>query len=388
DKGVDKNGQPTDRYQEGIELYGKQIIFAEGCRGYLTQQLFATYNLREHADPQTYAIGIKELWEVPENQHQEGLVTHTIGWPLNNDTYGGSFIYHLNERKISIGFVIGLDYKNPYLNPYEEFQRFKHHPAIYQILKDGKRLAYGARALNEGGYQAIPKLTFPGGLIIGCGAGFLNVPRIKGIHNAMKSGMLAAESILPLLPEKTRQENKIFENKIKESWIWEELYKVRNIRPAMRWGLWRGLFYAGLETYILRGHSPWTLHHPPDNERLNKAVFSKKIDYPKHDNHISFDLMTSIYLANITYQEGQPCHLKLKNSEIPISINLPEYASPETRYCPAGVYEIVYNEKNYPRLQINASNCIHCKACDIKDPMQNILWTPPEGGSGPQYEMM
>lgn len=388
DKGVAKDGTHTASYQAGIELYGKQILFAEGCRGYLTQQLFNRYALRENVDPQTYGLGIKELWEVPKHLHQAGTVIHTVGWPLHADTYGGSFLYHLDDNRVAIGFVVGLDYENPYLNPYEEFQRFKAHPAIAPLLQNGKRLAYGARALNEGGFQSIPKLTFPGGLIIGCGAGFLNVPKIKGIHNAMKSGMIAAESILPLLSKTARAECTDYTHNIKSSWIWQELKQVRNIRPAMRWGLWIGLLYAALDTYLFRGYAPWTLHHPADHTCLKTMKTCKEIIYPPHDGKVSFDLMTSVYLANIEHQENQPCHLKLKNNTTPIDINLKLYAAPETRYCPAGVYEIIDAAAGKPYLQINSTNCVQCKACDIKDPTQNIIWTPPEGGSGPQYEMM
>lgn len=390
DKGLDKSGQPKSQYQPGIELRARQVIFAEGCRGSLTQTLFARYNLTAERDPQTYGLGIKELWEIPENLHQSGQVVHTIGWPLDNKTYGGSFAYHLGKNLLAIGFVVGLDYENPYLNPYEEFQRFKTHPSIYPLLKKSRRIAYGARTLIEGGLQSIPKLTFPGGLIIGDAAGFLNVPKIKGIHNAMKSAMVAAESLFPLLKAANNDECTDYPKNLKESWLWKDLYLVRNIRPAMRWGLWRGLLYAGIDTYFLRGRAPWTLHHPiADHLSLKKADECTPISYPKHDNKVTFDLTSSVFLANVQYEENQPYHLKLKDRHrVPIDINFKQYASPESRYCPAGVYEIVYNEQNEPRLFINGGNCIHCKACDIKDPTQNIVWTPSEGGSGPQYEMM
>jgi len=388
DKGLDKNGQPGSLFQSGIELYAKQTFFAEGCRGYLTQQLFDRFHLRQHCDPQTYGLGIKELWEIPPDVDQLGKVTHTIGWPLDKATYGGSFIYHLAENRVAIGFVVGLDYENPYLNPYEEFQRFKMHPTIYPLLEKGKRLGYGARALNEGGFQSIPKLSFPGGLLIGCGAGFLNVPKIKGIHNAMKSGMVAAESIFSSLSGITEGECQAFSQNLRASWVWKDLYPVRNIRPALRWGLWPGLIYSALDTYLLRGRAPWTLSNLVDYNRLKKAAEVKPISYPKPDQRVSFDLMSSVYLANIHHQEDQPCHLKLKKPEEAIEINYREYASPETRYCPAGVYEILHSSDQLPFLHINSPNCIHCKACDIKDPRQNIVWTPPEGGSGPQYESM
>lgn len=387
DKGVDKHGNPTNSYQPGMNLYAKQTFFAEGCRGSLTQTLFDRFDLRKNCDPQTYGLGIKELWEIPESEHQSGSVIHTIGWPLDSKTYGGSFIYHLNKNLLAIGLVVGLDYKNPYLNPYEEFQRFKNHPTIRPMFEKSKRIAYGARSLNEGGYQSIPKLTFPGGLIIGCAAGFLNVPKIKGIHTAMKSGMVAAESVIPLLQKSSREESTNFSTNIKSSWIEKELHQVRNIRPAMNWGLLPGLAYAALETYILRGNAPWTLRNHNDYAQLKPANDCNKIDYPKHDNKITFDLMSSVFLTQSHHDENQPCHLKLLNPETPIDINLKIYDAPEQRYCPAGVYEIVRTDSQ-PYLQINAANCIHCKACDIKDPTQNIVWTPPEGGSGPQYTMM
>lgn len=390
DKGVDRLGKPKSNYQQGIELRAKQVIFAEGCRGSLTQLLFKRYPLRENAQPQTYGLGIKELWEIPEALHSAGKVVHTIGWPLDTKTYGGSFVYHLGKNLLAIGFVVGLDYQNPYLNPYEEFQRFKNHPAIRPLLENSHRIAYGARTLVEGGLQSLPKLTFPGGLLIGDTAGFLNVAKIKGIHNAMKSAMVAAESLHTLLQTNNAEECVEYPIKLKESWLWEDLYKVRNIRPSFRFGLLPALAYSAIDTYIFRGHAPWTFkHHIADNLALKKADQCKKIAYPKHDNKITFDLPTSVFLANVSYNEDQPYHLKLKDRHgVPIQINYKEYASPETRYCPAGVYEILFNEKNEPRLQINGGNCIHCKACDIKDPTQNIVWTPSEGGSGPMYAMM
>jgi electron-transferring-flavoprotein dehydrogenase len=383
DKGLDREGKQKSNYQPGIALHAKQVIFAEGCRGSLTKTLFKRYQLEEGIDPQTYGLGIKELWEIPEALHVAGRVVHSVGWPLDQKTYGGSFIYHLGKNLLAIGFVIGLDYQNPYLNPYEEFQRFKTHPAIYSLLKQGRRIAYGARTLIEGGIQSIPKLTIPGGIIVGDAAGFLNVPKIKGIHNAMKSGMVAAESIF-------QNETENYATRLKASWLWDDLYRVRNIRPALRFGLWPGLAYSAFDTYILRGRAPWTLHHKlPDHLTLKKAKDCKPIAYPKHDNEVTFDLPTSLYLAHVQYEENQPYHLKLANRHVvPIEINLKEYASPESRYCPAGVYEIIRNDKNEPRLMINGGNCIHCKACDIKDPTQNITWTPSEGGSGPDYEMM
>lgn len=385
DKGVDKNGKPTSLYQAGMELRAKQTIFAEGCRGSLSKVLMERFNLRSNCNPQTYGLGIKELWEIPEELHKPGLVSHSIGWPLDQKTYGGSFAYHLEKNLLAIGFVVGLDYQNPYLNPYEEFQRFKTHPSMYPLLEKSRRVAYGARTLNEGGFQSIPQLTFAGGMLAGCAAGFLNVPKIKGIHNAMKSGMLAAESIFANL-ETT--ECKAYQTAVEQSWIWKELQSVRNIRPAMNWGLWPGLIYSALDTYVFRGKAPWTLHNHADHLQLKKADQSEKIIYPKHDNKVTFDLMNSVFLTNSHHDENQPCHLKLINPDIAIDTNYKLYASPETRYCPAGVYEIVKTANDVPHLQINAPNCIHCKACDIKDPLQNINWTPPEGGSGPQYSMM
>lgn len=389
DKGVDMHGQPKATFQPGMALRAKQVIFAEGCRGSLTQQLFSRYELCKHANPQTYGLGIKELWEIPADFHQTGLVSHSIGWPLDRKTYGGSFMYHWGNNLLAIGFVVGLDYENPYLNPYEEFQRFKSHPHVSPLLEKGQRLAYGARTLVEGGLQSLPKLTFPGGLIVGDAAGFLNVPKIKGIHNAMKSGMVAAESIFQLLQNNLGEECTQYLSQLKSSWLWEELYRARNIRPAMRWGLYPGLAYAALDTYLFRGRAPWTWqHHQEDRACLKKAKACKKIIYPKHDNQVTFDLSSSLYLANIQYAENQPYHLKLLNRQVPIDINFKQYASPEQRYCPAGVYDILYNDNHEPRLIINGGNCIHCKACDIKDPTHNIIWTPSEGGSGPNYEMM
>ncbi len=384
DKGVDKQGNHTSRFQPGMELRAKQTLLAEGCRGSLTKSLIEKFDLRKDCDPQTYGLGIKEVWEIPEELHQSGSVIHSIGWPLDPKTYGGSFVYQFEKNLVSIGFIVGLDYQNPYLNPYEEFQRFKTHPAISPLLENGKRIEYGARSINEGGLQSIPQLVMPGALLIGCAAGFVNVPKIKGIHNAMKSGMIAAESIFPALDQ---YECRTYPEKIKKSWVWDELYRVRNIRPAMTWGLWPGLIYSAMDTYLFRGKAPWTFHHHhADHEQLTLADKSEKINYPKHDNKITFDLLSSVYLTHSKYDENQPCHLKLKDPSVAIQVNLKYYDSPEQRYCPAGVYEIVNSDNNsVPYLQMNAANCIHCKACDIKDPTQNITWTPPEGGSGPQY---
>jgi len=389
DKGVAKNGQHKENYQAGFALLAKQVIMAEGCRGSLTEELFAKYALRRDCDPQTYGLGIKEVWEIPADLHQAGKVTHSIGWPLDHATYGGSFMYHFDKNLLSIGFVVGLDYQNPYLNPYEEFQRFKNHARVRPLLKNSKRIAYGARTLIEGGVQSLPKLSFPGGLIIGDAAGFLNVPKIKGIHTAIQSGIIAANSIIEEIKNEKLIELKNYIKHIKNNWLWKELHQVRNIRPAMRWGLIPGIAYAALDTYVFHGKAPWTFHHKTSDRAATKlAKDCSKIEYPKHDNQVSFDLSRSVYLANLAYDENQPVHLKLNDSDIvPIKVNLEKYASPETRYCPAGVYEIVRTEAEKPYLQINNGNCIHCKACDIKDPRHNIVWTPSEGGSGPNYEI-
>lgn len=387
DQGIDKNGQVTPQYQAGVDIYAKQILFAEGCRGSLTKTLMQRFDLCKNSQPQTYAIGIKELWEIPAEQHRAGQVLHSVGWPLDNQTYGGSFLYHLENQQVAVGFVVGLDYSNPYLDPYEELQRFKTHPKIRSIFQQGRRISYGARALNEGGWQSIPQLHFPGGLLIGDCAGFLNVPRIKGIHTSMKSGMIAAE-ILMAHDDITTANVSNYQTAVMDSWIGKELYQARNIRPAFHWGLWGGLAYGAVDQHVLRGKAPWTLAHgAADNTRLKKAEESVKIDYPKHDHQLTFDKLESLYVSNTHHAENQPCHLQLKNPDLAITENLVNYDSPETRYCPAGVYEIVDREAT-PRLQINAANCLHCKTCDIKDPLQNINWVPPEGGGGPDYGKM
>ncbi|MEE9561365.1 MAG: electron transfer flavoprotein-ubiquinone oxidoreductase [Acidiferrobacterales bacterium] len=389
DMGVGCDGQPTENYQPGVALHARYTLFAEGCRGSLTKTLFERFRLREGADPQTYAIGIKELWEVVPQQHVPGQVIHTLGWPLDSRTYGGSFIYHLENNQVAVGFVVALDYENPYLSPYDEFQRFKNHPSIRPTFVGGQRVAYGARALNEGGYQSIPKLTFPGGALIGDGAGFLNVPKIKGTHTAMKSGMVAAEATFEALQAGADGDLADYPTRLKKTWLWDELYRVRNIRPAFRWGLFGGLAYSGLDTYVLRGRAPWTMHHHNDHECLNKASACRPIDYPKPDGEVSFDKLSSVYLSGTNHEENQPVHLRLKNTSVAIEINLKDYEAPEERYCPAGVYEIVRDEDgSNPRLQINAQNCVHCKTCDIKDPTQNIDWVVPEGGGGPNYPNM
>ena len=386
DMGRLKDGSEGPNFERGIELRAKQTIFSEGCRGHLGKILMEKFNLNSDNSPQTYGIGIKELWEVTPENSKPGSIVHTTGWPLDKDTYGGSFLYHLDNNKVSIGFVIGLDYKNPYLSPYLEFQRFKHHPAIKKLLEGGRRINYGARALNEGGVQSLPKLTFPGGILSGCEAGFLNVPKIKGTHLAMKSGMIAAQSIFENIDK--NDEILEYESSIKKSWLWTELYKVRNIRPSFKWGFWKAIFYSAIDTYIFRRNAPWTIdHHGTDHESLGNKHDYKEINYPKPDNVISFDRLTNVSFSGTNHEENQPCHLQLKDEKVPINTNFELYDNPETRYCPAGVYEIVLSD-NKPKLQINAQNCVHCKTCDIKDPTQNINWVTPQGGGGPNYQGM
>ena len=389
DFGINKTGLRKKTYQNGIALLAKQTVFAEGCRGTLTQQLFQRFQLTSQTQPQTYGIGLKELWRVKTNQHKPGFIMHSVGWPLDTKTYGGSFLYHLEDSYVSIGFVIGLDYQNPWLNPFNEMQRFKTHPLIKHTLAGGERIAYGARAINEGGYQSIPKVSFPGGVIVGDAAGFLNVVKIKGIHNAMKSGMLAAEAIFSSLKTAiTNNEITTYPETLMKSSVFQELHQIRNVRPAFRWGLWAGLSYAAIESYLLRGKEPWTFSHRLDHKCLKQANKCKKIHYLKPDKSLTFDRLESVYYSNTYHEDDQPCHLVLKDTHLPISFNLKYYAAPEQRYCPAGVYEIIYQDKQQPRLQINAQNCIHCKVCDIKDPSQNIVWVSPEGSGGPNYSMM
>ncbi len=393
DMGIAKDGTHKDSYQPGMELRAKYSFFAEGCRGSLAKGLMERFDLREGADPQTYGIGLKELWRLDPARHRQGLVMHTAGWPMDNKTWGGSFIYHLEDNQAAVGFVIGLDYQNPHLSPFEEFQRFKTHPAIRPMLEGGKRIAYGARALNEGGLQSIPKLVFPGGLLIGCAAGFLNVPKIKGTHNAMKTGMLAAEAAFEALAAGDEGQGVLhgYRERLRASWVYDELRKARNFRPAFaRWGLWGGMMIGGLDLKLLGGRAPWTLHHRhPDHARLRPAAEMPRIDYPKPDGVVTFDRNSSVYLSNTNHEEDQPVHLRLKDSAIPVAHNLALYDAPEQRYCPAGVYEILRDEDGAnPRLQINAQNCVHCKTCDIKDPTQNIDWVTPEGGGGPNYPNM
>lgn len=385
--GVGKDGHKKENYQAGVIIKGKYTLFAEGCRGSLSQQIMEKFNLRTGCDPQTYGIGIKELWEVLPENHELGLVQHSVGYPAHNDVYGGSFMYHTDGNKVSVGYVVGLDYKNPYLNPYGEFQKFKAHPAISKTLEGGRRIAYGARALNEGGLQSIPKLSFAGGALIGAAAGFMNAPKTKGTHTAMKSAIIAAEAVASAI-ENGDSELYKYDQKLKESWVYKELYQVRNIRPAFaRVGFVLGFLYAAFDTLILRGKAPWTFHNRADNLQLRAAKKCKKIIYPKPDGKITFDKLSSVFLANTGHEEDQSPHLTLRDASIPIAVNLPKYDAPEQRYCPANVYEIV-EVNGEKQLHINDANCIHCKTCDIKDPTQNILWKTPEGGSGPHYSGM
>jgi len=389
DMGIGKNGEKTAAWQPGIELHAKQTIFAEGCRGSLTKTLFEKFNLRKNCDPQTYGIGIKEVWEIPAEKHKQGLVIHTAGWPMDSKTYGGSWMYHLENNQVSIGFVIGLDYQNPHLSPFWEFQRFKLHPEMRKYLEGGRRISYGARALSEGGLQSIPELAFPGGVLVGDTAGFLNVPKIKGNHTAMKSGMLAAEAIADMFDADSQgQTCKTYTEKFKQSWLYDELYRVRNIRPGFHKGFWAGFLYAAIDTVLLRGRAPWTFKNHADHTQLKKAKDAPKIDYPKPDGVLTFDRLSSVFISNTNHEENQPCHLQLKDPDVPVRVNLAEYDAPEQRYCPAAVYEIVTDDAGQPRLQINAQNCVHCKTCDIKDPTQNINWVVPQGGDGPNYSNM
>ncbi len=386
DMGREKTGAPGPNFQPGMELRARCTIIAEGCRGSLTKRLLARFNLRDGRDPQTYGIGVKELWEVPKEVHKPGLIIHTTGWPLDSATYGGSFLYHFGDNLVAYGVVVGLDYTNPWLSPFEEMQRLKTHPAIRPHFAGGRRIAYGGRALAEGGFQSLPQLSFPGGCLVGDTAGFLNVPKIKGIHAAMKSGMVAAEAVAEMLAG-AQDQPASYTSRLQASWIWDELYQVRNIRPAFsRWGLWGGLVNAALDTYLLRGRAPWTLHHRvPDNATLRPADAAPPIAYPKPDGVLTFDRLSSVFISNTTHAENQPPHLHLRDPALAITVNWDKYRSPETRYCPAGVYEIVGADEGAPRLQINFTNCVHCKTCDIKDPTQNIDWVTPEGGGGPAY---
>ena len=387
DVGLDKNGQTGPAYQPGVELHARYTLFAEGSRGHLGKQLEQRFNLRLGVDPQVYGLGIKEVWEIAPEKHQPGLVMHTAGWPLDTQTYGGGFLYHMDQKKVSIGFVTGLGYTNPFLSPFEEFQRFKTHPALMGFLENGKRIAYGARSITAGGLQSLPRLIFPGGALIGDDAGFLNAARTKGAHAAIASGRLAAEACFAALTAGRSSDELIsFPNAFRYSAIHDELQRSRNFKPWMAKGLTLGSVMFGIDQILLRGKAPWTLHHAAaDHVRLKKAAECQPIDYPKPDGVLSFDRLSSIYLSNTSHQENQPCHLKLKDASVPVEMNLAQYDAPEQRYCPAGVFEIVWDGNKKPRLQINAANCIHCKTCDIKDPTQNIVWVTPQGGDGPNY---
>ena len=388
DMGIGRDGQPKPSHEPGMELLARYTLFAEGSRGSLTKQLFERFDLRGGVDPQTYGIGIKELWEVAPDRHRPGSILHSIGWPLDNATYGGSFLYHLEDHLVAVGFVIGLDYENPHLSPFDEFQRFKTHPKIRPVFAGGRRISYGARVINEGGLQSIPKLIFPGGALIGCTAGFLNVPKIKGTHTAMKSGMLAAEAVYEALGAAGAAALDGYPKALDSSWIYEELRRVRNIRPSFHYGLWAGIAYSGIDTYLLRGRAPWTFHHRADHERLKDSGACRPIEYPKPDGEVSFDKNSSVFLSGVMHEEDQPVHLRLAEESVAVEVNLARYGGPEARFCPAGVYEFVEAEGGGQRLQINAQNCVHCKTCDIKDPTQNITWVTPEGGGGPNYPNM
>jgi electron-transferring-flavoprotein dehydrogenase len=389
DMGINRKGEKTDAYQPGVELLAKYTFFAEGCRGHLGKQLEAKYKLRAGVDPQVYGIGLKELWEVNPARHRPGLVVHTAGWPLDTDTYGGSFLYHFENNLVAVGFVVGLAYTNPYLSPYEEFQRYKTHPAIRGFLEGGKRVAYGARAITAGGLQSLPKLVFSGGCLIGDDAGFLNASRIKGSHAAIKSGMMAAEAAhAALAAGRAADELSAYPEAFGQSWLFDELYRARNFKPWMAKGLYTGTLMVGIDQVVFGGKAPWTLHHAhADHETLRKKSEAAPIAYPKPDGKLTFDRLTSVSFSNTNHGEDQPIHLTLKDASVPVDVNLALYDAPEQRYCPAGVYEIV-RDAGAPRLQINAQNCVHCKTCDIKDPTQNIVWVVPEGGGGPNYPNM
>jgi len=388
--GVKRDGEPGPDFQLGMELHGKYTLFAEGSRGHLGKQLMAKYDLNKGKDPQAYGIGIKELWEIDPAKHKPGLVIHTSGWPLAHDTYGGSFLYHMENNQVVVGYVVGLNYQNPYLSPYEEFQRYKTHPEIRHFFEGGKRISYGARAITAGGLQSLPKLVFPGGALIGCDAGFLNMSRIKGSHAAIKSGMLAAEALVAALGENRQfDELTAYPTAFEQSWLHEELHVARNVKQYLNKGLIYGSIMTGIDQIVFRGKAPWTLHHSePDHACLKPAANYTPIVYPKPDGKLTFDKLSSVFISNTNHAEDQPVHLTLKNPSVPVDVNLAKYAGPEQRYCPAGVYEFVKSDDGAERLQINAQNCVHCKTCDIKDPTQNIVWVTPEGGGGPNYPNM
>ena len=390
DMGLDANNEKKDSYEPGIELHAKTTVFAEGCRGHLGKQLIKKFDLAKNSDPQQYGIGLKEIWEVPKENHDEGLVFHSVGWPLDNNTYGGSFVYHAENNQIFLGYVVGLDYKNPYLSPFEEFQRFKTHPAIKKMLSGGKRVSYGARALIEGGIQSLPQMYMPGALLIGCDAGTLNMPKIKGTHTAMKSGMIAAEAINEFLSNSV-QDLSNYEDLFKKSWVYEELQLARNVKPFFtRFGNILGILLTGIDQFIFRGRLPFTLSHKhADHETLENAKDANIINYPKPDGILTFDKASSVFLTGTYHAENQPVHLQLKDTELPISYTLDKFDEPSQRYCPVGVYEVHRNDDGSdPKFVINSQNCIHCKTCDIKEPSQNINWVTPEGGGGPKYANM
>lgn len=384
DLGVGRDGKRKDNFESGVEVRGKVSLLAEGARGNVSKAVEETFALREGREHQTYGLGIKEVWEIEQGKHREGRVVHSVGYPLDPRTYGGSFLYHMSERRVALGFVVALDYENAYLSPYEEFQRWKRHPSVRELLEGGEVLQYGARVLNEGGIQSIPKLEFPGGGIIGCAAGFLNVPKIKGTHTAMKSGMIAAEAVFDNLRE-GKESVEGYEEKLRASWVWEELQRVRNIRPGFKWGLAPGIINAAWETYITGGRSPWTLSHgTPDHLATKPIAECEEIEYPKPDGEVTFDILTSVSLSGTDHDHDEPCHLQLKDESVPMALNWPKYGGAEGRFCPARVYEYL-DKGDGIGLQINAQNCLHCKACDVKDPSQNINWDVPQGGGGPKY---
>ena len=390
--GIGRDGEPRADYQAGMELHGKYTFFAEGARGHLTKQVKRVFELDKGSQPQVYGIGLKELWDIDPGKHEPGRVIHTQGWPLDDDSWGGGFLYHQENNQVALGFVVALNYRNPYLSPFEEFQRWKQHPAVRCFLEGGRRVSYGARAINEGGYQAIPKLAFPGGVLIGCSAGFVNVPRIKGSHTAIKSGMLAAEAAFEAIAAgRSNDSLDAYETGLHSSWVAKELKMVRNVEPMVaKWGGAMGTMLAGADMWMrqLKVGLPFTMRHHPDHTTLWRRDMVRPIDYPKPDGVISFDRLSSVFVSNTNHEEDQPAHLRLKDPAIPTAVNLPDYDGPEQRYCPAGVYEFVEGEGGRPRLQINAQNCVHCKTCDIKDPTQNIEWVTPEGGGGPNYPNM
>ena len=396
--GIGKDGEPTDSFQLGMELHAKYTVFAEGARGHLGKQVIAKFKLDQGKDPQSYGIGIKELWEIDPARHKAGLALHSAGWPLDENTYGGSFLYHMEDNKVIVGFVVGLDYTNPYLSPFEEFQRFKTHPNIRWYFEGdeakgiapGKRISYGARAITAGGLLSLPKTVFPGGALVGCDAGYLNASRIKGSHAAIKTGMLAAEAAFDALQTgRSHDELSAYPEAFENSWLHTELNKARNFKQWFKKGRTVGTLMTGVEQFVLRGHVPWTLRRAAaDHTYLKPAAECQPIQYPKPDGKLTFDRLSSVFISNTNHEENQPAHLTLKDASVPVGINLAKFAGPEARYCPAGVYEYVKNEDQSDRLQINAQNCVHCKTCDIKDPTQNIVWVTPEGGGGPNYSGM